>query len=81
MSLIGFGDPVWRAFVILLRTDHVMDAASAATVWPTFEAYVAEPLLWYGRAVLLVLMLLVAAASVLLERKRAPSLPAPVAVS
>lgn len=47
-SFIWFGVPAWKAFVIALRSDHVLSPALARTSWPSFEAYYGDPLIWGG---------------------------------
>jgi hypothetical protein len=38
-GVIWFGFPAWKAFVIVLRSDHVLSPTLARTSWPSFEAY------------------------------------------
>ncbi len=60
MSLSLFGIPAWDAFVIALRSDHVLDRALARTDWATFDSFQNDPLRW-GGGILLIVVLLVAA--------------------
>ena len=62
-SLLWFGGPAWQAMIILLRSDHVMDPASASTTWSSFDAYIADPLYWRGQMVIYLLVLLVVLAT------------------
>lgn len=55
-TLLSFGGSVWQTMIILLRSDHVMDRALASTTWQSFDAYIADPLLWRGKMVLYILV-------------------------
>ncbi len=57
-SVIWFGYPAWRAFVIALRSDHVLSPTLAKTAWPSFEAYEEDPLFWRGWKVLVAIGIL-----------------------
>jgi hypothetical protein len=63
-TLIWFGHSAWQALVIVLRSDHVMEPSAASTAWPSFDAYIADPLLWPGQIAIYLLAALVCFATV-----------------
>lgn len=73
-SIIWFGTSVWRAFVIALRSDHVLSPTLAKTAWSSFKAYEDDPLFWRGWTVLFTAAMLLTATWLILyvlERRRA----------
>ena len=73
-SVTWFGGPAWKAFVIALRCDNVLNSAAATTEWQTFDAFMAEPLRVHGYTITFILMLVIFAASIFMERERQLSL-------
>lgn len=62
-SLLWFGGPAWQSMIILRRSDHVLDPASATTTWQSFDAYISDSLYWRGKVVIFLVVLLVAIAT------------------
>jgi hypothetical protein len=65
-TAIWFSIPVWRAFVITLRSDHVLSPILAKTTWSSFEAYENDPLFWRGWEAFFIIALLAAATTFIL---------------
>lgn len=73
-SVIWFSVPAWKAFVIALRSDHVLSPALARTSWPTFEAYYGDPLIGGALDIFLfvaMVAVVIVLARMILERRRA----------
>jgi hypothetical protein len=70
-TLIWFGGPVWKAIVIMMRTDHPLDPVEAKASWSTFNAYSNDPIFWYGEIVTYVIALLIALSPYMIAKRRA----------